>query len=214
MYKKNSILDRPRRPPSARNVESAPIEHERAVDKQNRLAARFAAYAEMDGFSSRNAWSDPERLRTTQHDTLHGLQTVVGAKGLETAFRADVDFRSGVAKVPAPWDRAENYPAEDPLAAAAWPASPGRGVSPASPFRPASPGTRSPRLLRDHQIGVPEDDPNDLNTQRKRVPPPAKLDGVYDPINHRWIVMPADAAELDREAMPPGLRSKGNMYHP
>ena len=123
MYKKNSILDRPRRPPSARNRESAPIEHERAVDKQNRLAARFAAYAEMDGFSSRNAWSDPERLRTTQHDTLHGLQTVVGAKGLETAFRADVDFRSGVAKVPAPWDRAENYPAEDPLAAAAWPLS-------------------------------------------------------------------------------------------
>ena len=26
--------------------------------------------------------------------------------------------------------------------------------------------------------------------------------------------MPANAAELDREAMPPGLRSKANMYHP
>jgi hypothetical protein len=153
-------------------------------------------------------------LSSTRYDTLHGLQTVVGAKGLETAFRADVDFRSGVAKVPAPWDRAENYPEDDPLADQAWPASPGRGVSPSSPYRPASPGTRSPRLLRNHQIVVPEDDPNDLATQRKHVPPPSRLDGVYDPINHRWVVMPSDASVLDREAMPPGLRSKGNMYHP
>jgi hypothetical protein len=214
MYKKNSILDRPRRPPSARNVESAPIEHERALDKQARLSARYRNYAELDGYASRNAWSDPARLSSTKYDTLHGLQTVVGAKGLETAFRADVDFRSGVAKVPAPWDRAENYPEDDPLADQAWPASPGRGVSPSSPYRPASPGTRSPRLLRDHQIVVPEDDPNDLATQRKHVPPPSRLDGVYDPINHRWVVMPSDASVLDREAMPPGLRSKGNMYHP
>ena len=102
MYKKNSILDRPRRPPSARNVESAPIEHERALDKQARLSARYRNYAELDGYASRNAWSDPARLSSTKYDTLHGLQTVVGAKGLETAFRADVDFRSGVAKVPAP----------------------------------------------------------------------------------------------------------------
>ena len=116
--------------------------------------------------------------------------------------------------MPAPWERAENFPSEDPLAERAWPASPGRGVSPSSPYRPASPGTRSPRLLRNHQIVVPEDDPADLNTQRKHVPPPPKLDGVYDPINHRWVVMPSDASALDREAMPPGLRSKGNLYHP
>jgi hypothetical protein len=70
------------------------------------------------------------------------------------------------------------------------------------------------RLLRDHQFIVPEDDPNDLSTQRKHVPPPRTMDGTYDPITHRWIVLPSDAAMLDREAMPPGLRSKANLYHP
>ena len=76
MYKKNSILDRPRRPPSARNVESAPIEHARAMDKRERLAARYARYAELDGYGSRNEWSDPKRLQTTRYDALHGRQTV------------------------------------------------------------------------------------------------------------------------------------------
>jgi hypothetical protein len=40
------------------------------------------------------------------------------------------------------------------------------------------------------------------------------LDGTYDPITHRWVVLPCDAAHYDREAMPPGMRSKANLYRP
>lgn len=215
MYKKNSILDRPVRPPSARNLEHGPIEHQNSLEKQRRLTERKSQYNAFDGYASRNSWADPENLQTTRYDNKHGLQTVVGANGLESRFRADVSFSgSGVMRVPAPWDKVENYPEDDPLSEQSWPASPGRGVSPTGPFRPSSPGTRSPRLLRNNQIIVPEDDPNDLGTQRKHVQPPGKLDGTYDPITHHWIVLPTDQGLIDREAMPPGLRSKGNLYHP
>lgn len=213
MYKKNSILDRPIRPPSARNVENGPIEHARAIEAQKRLAERFRRYESMEGYSSRHQWADPGHLYTTSYDNLHRLQTVVTDQGLKTVPRSDVDVRSGVMRVPAPWDRAENF-SEDPAAECAWPPSPGRGVSPSGAFRPQSPGTRSPRLLRDHRFAVPEDDPNDLATQRRATPPPAGLDGTYDPITHRWVVEPADSRALDREAMPPGQRSKSNLYHP
>ena len=87
-------------------------------------------------------------------------------------------------------------------------------MSASAPFRPPSPGTSSPRLLRNHQFAIPEDDPNDLATQKRLVRPPGKLEGIYDPILHRWVIAPTDARDLDREAMPPGLRSKANLYHP
>ena len=151
MYKKNSILDRPIRPPSARNVESGPVEHARAVEAQKRLAERFRRYDSMEGYSSRHQWADPGHLYTTSYDTRHRLQTVVTDGGLKTIPRSDVDVPSGVMRVPAPWERAENF-SEDPAAECAWPPSPGRGVSPSGAFRPRSPGTRSPRLLRDHRF--------------------------------------------------------------
>ena len=214
MFKKNSILDRPIRPPSARNRESAPEEHEADLARQRRLARRFKRYDAFDGYSSRHDWADPASLHTTSYDTTHRLQTVITDEGMRTLPRADVDVKSGVMRVPPPWERAEHFDRPDPLAEQSWPPSPGRGVSASAPFRPPSPGTSSPRLLRNHQFAIPEDDPNDLATQKRLVRPPVKLEGIYDPILHRWVVAPNDARELDREAMPPGLRSKANLYHP
>ena len=68
-----------------------------------------------------------------------------------------------------------------------------------------------------NRLGVPlagENDPTDDSTQLRRVPPPSALDGSYNPILHHWNVEPSDPSKLDREAMPAGLRSKRNMYHP
>ena len=48
MFKKNSILDRPIRPPSARNRESAPEEHEADLARQRRLQGRFKRYDAFD----------------------------------------------------------------------------------------------------------------------------------------------------------------------
>ena len=60
MYKKNSILDRKIRPPSAKNVESGPIEYQR---QQERDAVRFDKYRrheDMKGYSCRHQWEDPQ----------------------------------------------------------------------------------------------------------------------------------------------------------
>jgi len=193
------------------------VEHAAAIDKQRRLTERKHRFRDREGFACRHEWQDSGALSSTKYDTLHGLQTVVGAGGLVTQHRGDICHRhTGVAKIPAPWDRLENYERDDPLAAVSWPASPGRGVSPTKPFRPSSPsGNRSPtRLLRNNQVQIPEDNPHDINTSRRSVQRPGKLDGTYDPITHRWVVLPCDAAHYDREAMPPGMRSKANLYRP
>ena len=106
MYKKNSILDRPVRPCSARNVEHGPVEHAAAIDKQRRLTERKHRFRDREGFACRHEW--------TQH-------------------RGDICHRhTGVAKIPAPWDRLENYERDDPLAAVSWPASPVRVAFPKS----------------------------------------------------------------------------------
>ena len=38
---------------------------------------------------------------------------------------------------------------------------------------------------------------------------PKKMDGNYNPITHQWVVPPNDTREMDREALPSGLRGKG-----
>lgn len=128
---------------------------------------------------------------------------MVTEHGLETVPRADVDIPSGKKKVPAPWDRAVDVDAERPPA----PYSPGAGVAPPRP-RPSTAGTPA-RLLHDKTCMVPEDDASLAPaTQRRLVRLPGKMDGTYNPITHRWTVPPEDVREIDREAMPPGMRSK------
>lgn len=81
--------------------------------------------------------------------------------------------------------------------------------------RPYSPAAGTPhRLLHGKECYVPEDDPALMSAaQRRPVELPKKLDGTYNPITHQWTVPPADTRELDREAMPPGMRSKLNYFH-
>ena len=126
MYKKNSILDRPIRPPSARNVESGPVEHARAIEAQKRLAERFRRYDPMEGYSSRHQWADPGHLYTTSYDTRHRLQTVVTDGGLKTIPRSDVDVPSGVMRVPAPGNARRTSPRIPPRSARGRPPRSGR----------------------------------------------------------------------------------------
>lgn len=60
MYKKNSILDRPLRPPSARNVENGPIEFQRELERDAAKLVKYKKHDEMKGYSSRNQWEDPQ----------------------------------------------------------------------------------------------------------------------------------------------------------
>lgn len=141
---------------------------------------------------------------------------MVTPNGLETVPRADVDIPSGVMKVPAPWDRLpEDHdpgPAEVDHSGGYPPYSPGTGVEPprASYYSPGSNGlTPHRRLLHDKNYFVPEDDPKLVPaTQRRPVELPKKMDGTYNPITHQWAVPPSDVREMDREALPPGMRGK------
>ena len=149
------------------------------------------------------------------------MQTVVTEQGLETVPRADVDVPSGVMKIPAPWDRLpeDHDPTAAAAAAAAYvdrgypPYSPGAGVEAPRLYSPA--GISTPRrLLHKKNVFVPEDDPALApSTQRRPVELPKKMDGNYNPITHQWVVPPSDAREMDREAMPPGWRSKLGYFH-
>ena len=214
LFKKNSILDRPIKPPSMRNYESGPDEFEAKLRRDALVKERINTHQDLDGYASRHGWTDPGHLSTTMYDNMHRLHTVITERGVEKVYNADVDTPSGTAKVPAPWDRAENYNPDAPLLEIVPPMSPGAAPnsSPVGSFSPAS-GTPK-RLLHGKQYSVPENDPTDDSTQLRRVPPPSALDGSYNPILHHWNVEPSDPSKLDREAMPAGLRSKHNMYHP
>ena len=212
MYKKNSILDRPIRPPSARNVEappsSTPARSRRRSASPSDSVATSPWRATPAGTSGRTRAPLHHLLRHTPSspDCRHGRGPEDDpALGRRRSFRRH-------ARPGAVGTRGELLGGSRRGVRVA--ALPGRGVSPSGAFRPRSPGTRSPRLLRDHRVAGPEDDPNALATQRRATPPPAGLDGTYDPITHRWVVEPSDARALDREAMPPGQRSKSNLYHP
>ena len=214
LYKKNSILDRPVKPPSVRNYEAGPDEFANKQRRDALVAERINTHKDLDGYASRNGWTDPGHLSTTMYDNTHRLHTIITEKGVEKVYNADIDTPSGVMKVPAPWDRAENYNPEAALLDIVAPMSPGAAPnsSPGGSFSPAS-GTPK-RLLHGKQYSVPENDPTDDSTQLRRVQPPSALDGSYNPILHHWNVEPSDPSRLDREAMPTGLRSKHNMYRP
>ena len=140
MYKKNSILDRPRRPPSARNRESAPIEHERAVDKQNRLA-RGSASPRWTALVRGTPGPIPNvcvRRSTTRFTVCRPWWA---RKGWKRRFAPTSTFAAASRRCGAVGPR-RNYPAEDPRGGGVA-RVPGTGREPASPCRPASPGTRS-----------------------------------------------------------------------
>ena len=213
MYKKNSILDRPIRPPSARNVESALCRarpRDRGAEAPRRAISSLRVHGGLLQQAPVGGPGAPlhHLLRHTPSspDCRHGRGPEDDpALGRRRSFRRH-------ARPGAVGTRGELLRGSRRGVRVA--ALPGRGVSPSGAFRPRSPGTRSPRLLRDHRFAVPEDDPTDLATQKRAAPPPAGSDGTYDPITHRWVVEPTDASALDREAMPPGQRSKLNLYHP
>jgi len=210
MYKKNSILDRPLRSPSARNLENAPIEFEQRENRAAAMVDKYRRHEEKGGYSCRHQWEDPQHWETTSYHTTHRLQTVVTERGLETMPRADVDILSGKMKVPAPWDRLpEDYhppsSPHQPTAGDAHPYSPGCGVQAPRPYSPAT-GTPN-RLLHGKSSYWPEDDPR-AATQRRLVDLPKKMDGTYNPLTHKWTVPPSDTREMDREAPPSGLRSR------
>ena len=75
MYKKNSILDRRVRPPSARNVENGPIEYEQQRKRELVRLDKYRRYEELKGWSSRNQWEDPQVSRLA--DRRAGQPTIV-----------------------------------------------------------------------------------------------------------------------------------------
>merc|ERR1712216_661210 len=187
-----------------RNYESGPDEFANKQRRDALVAERINTHKDLDGYASRNGWTDPGHLSTTMYDNTHRLHTIITEKGVEKVYNADIDTPSGVMKVPAPWDRAENYNPEAALLDIVAPMSPGAAPnsSPGGSFSPAS-GTPK-RLLHGKQYSVPENDPTDDSTQLRRVQPPSALDGSYNPILHHWNVEPSDPSRLDREAMPTG----------
>ena len=138
LFKKNSILDRPIKPPSMRNYESGPDEFEAKLRRDALVKERINTHKDLDGYASRHGWTDPGHLSTTMYDNTHRLHTVITERGVEKVYNADVDTPSGVAKVPAPWDRAENYNPDAPLLEIVPPMSPGAAPN-------SSPAARSPR---------------------------------------------------------------------
>ncbi|EEH52719.1 uncharacterized protein MICPUCDRAFT_52537 [Micromonas pusilla CCMP1545] len=223
MYKKNSILDRKITAPSMRNRANADAEWEAQQRADAIKFARIRANAARAGASAEFDWRDPDHMQSTTYDKTHRLQTVVSDKGLVTIPCANVDIPSGVRKIPAPWERAENYVESELLSEV-----------PTSPMSPTSHGAFSPSsardshgspkpLYRDHARMVAEDDPSDHHTELRRVlfytlcwrcDPPRLLSGEYDPIRHEWTSPPKDAECLDREALPHGHRSLHNHYRP
>ena len=212
LFKKNSILDRPIKPPSMRNYESGPDEFEAKLRRDALVKERINTHKDLDGYASRHGWTDPGHLSTTMYDNTHRLHTVT-KRGVEKVYNADVDTPSGVAKVPTPWDRARaSIPTprcwrlcrrcrrarrQTPLPSAR---SPPRAVPPSGCCTASStrPGERSHRRQHPAQAGAAAQ-----RAGRELQPHPAPLErGASDP------------SRLDREAMPAGLRSKHNMYHP
>jgi hypothetical protein len=169
MYKKNSILDRKITAPSMRNRANADAEWEAQQRADAIKFARIRANAARAGASAEFDWRDPDHMQSTTYDKTHRLQTVVSDKGLVTIPCANVDIPSGVRKIPAPWERAENYVESELLSEV-----------PTSPMSPTSHGAFSPSsardshgspkpLYRDHARMVAEDDPSDHHTELRRV---------------------------------------------
>ena len=91
------------------------------------------------------------------YDNTHRLHTVITERGVEKVYNADVDTPSGVAKVPAPWDRAENYNPDAPLLEIVIPMSP--GAAPNSLVGSFSPRAVPQAVAARQAYSVPENDP-------------------------------------------------------
>ena len=81
LYKKNSILDRPVKPPSVRNYEAGPDEFANKQRRDALVAERINTHKDLDGYASRNGWTDPGHLSTTMYDNTHRLHTIITEKG-------------------------------------------------------------------------------------------------------------------------------------
>ena len=77
LFKKNSILDRPIKPPSMRNYESGPDEFEAKLRRDALVKERINTHKDLDGYASRHGWTDPGHLSTTMYDNTHRLHTVI-----------------------------------------------------------------------------------------------------------------------------------------
>ena len=91
LYKKNSILDRPVKPPSMRNYESGPDEFANKQRRDALVAERINTHKDLDGYASRNGWTDPGHLSTTMYDNTNRLHTIITEKGVEKVYNADID---------------------------------------------------------------------------------------------------------------------------
>ena len=214
LFKKNSILDRPIKPPSMRNHESGPDEFEAKLRRDALVKERINTHQDLDGYASRHGWTDPGHLSTTMYDNMHRLHTVITERGVEKVYNADVDTPSGTAKGARAVGPGGKLQSRRPTAGdcAADVARRGakllsrRLVLPRERYpqtvtaRQAllRPGERSDRRQHPAQAGAASQ-----RSGRELQPHPAPLErGALGPV------------EVDHEAMPAGLRSKHNMYHP